>query len=482
MGILSGIFLSSDGLASANDCPDCPGASSAVTAPDSQILNGNPLTLNQYKIDPRERLDQKKKLQENRKDAAEKMKKSFVNKGKTSGTSGIMALMPGPGSVPDYFGVYPNYATSPLPVGNATVTFTGAGTGAAATATVAANGVVTGITLTNGGTGYTSAPAVIINGDGTGATAAAALTPSAVASIALTAGGSGYTSAPTITISDPTGTGATATATVTGPVTGIALTNGGSGYTAPTVAITGDGTPDNLTAAPLYAPMRVSLTWTDNSTDEINFSIQRATDAGFTTGLTTFTVAGSANGAIGGTFVYTDTTAVLGTQYYYRVMATNVVGAPNIGAYPTYVVNSVPSSTATAQLIIEAPVNLRATIISSTLVRLNWTDNSTNELSFAVYRSDNGSAFVQIGTVPRTPAQSLATGGLVSFDNTNAVASLVPGHTYSYYVIAVNGTIQSLPSNTTTVAFVVPAAPSGLTGTAVRISGNLFQDRVTLTG
>lgn len=70
----------------------------------------------------------------------------------------------------------------------------------------------------------------------------------------------------------------------------------------------------------------------------------------------------------------------------------------------------------------------------------------------------------------------------MSFDNTNAVASLVPGHTYSYYVIAVNGTIQSLPSNTATVAFVVPAAPSGLTGTAVRISGNLFQDRVTLTG
>ena len=46
----------------------------------------------------------------------------------------------------------------------------------------------------------------------------------------------------------------------------------------------------------------------------------------------------------------------------------------------------------------------------------------------------------------------------------------------------VNTTLgQSLPSNTATVVFTVPAAPSGLTGTAVRISGNNAQDNVTLT-
>ena len=38
----------------------------------------------------------------------------------------------------------------------------------------------------------------------------------------------------------------------------------------------------------------VNLTWTDNSIKEAGFTIQRATDANFTTGLTTFNVAAHA--------------------------------------------------------------------------------------------------------------------------------------------------------------------------------------------
>jgi hypothetical protein len=116
-------------------------------------------------------------------------------------------------------------------------------------------------------------------------------------------------------------------------------------------------------------------------------------------------------------------------------------------------------------------------------IRLTWIDASSNENFFAVRRSDNGGAFVQIGTVPRTSFQSLATGGMVTFNNFNTLAApLVAGHTYSYYVTAVSNTAgSSAPSNTVSARYAAPAAPSNLAGTAVRITGNLFQDRVTLT-
>jgi FtsP/CotA-like multicopper oxidase with cupredoxin domain len=86
----------------------------------------------------------------------------------------------------------------------------------------------------------------------------------------------------------------------------------------------------NATVANIGHP--VTLTWVDNSISETGFTIQRATNAGFTTGLTTFAV-----GPNIGTYI--DTTAVASTTYYYRVQANNVVGdttvypAPSIG-YP----------------------------------------------------------------------------------------------------------------------------------------------------
>jgi PKD repeat protein/FtsP/CotA-like multicopper oxidase with cupredoxin domain len=97
-----------------------------------------------------------------------------------------------PGGIPHYFGPYPNWANSPMPMGsisnitidnggrfytgNATVTITDAyftGSGATAVATISGD-TIFNITVTNGGTNYT-APVVIINGTGTGAAATAHL-------------------------------------------------------------------------------------------------------------------------------------------------------------------------------------------------------------------------------------------------------------------------------------------------------------------
>jgi hypothetical protein len=97
-----------------------------------------------------------------------------------------------PGGIPHYFGPYPNWANSPMPMGNissitidnpgrfytgnATVTITDAyftGSGATAEAHIIGD-VINHITVTNGGTNYT-APIVIIQGTGTDAAATAHL-------------------------------------------------------------------------------------------------------------------------------------------------------------------------------------------------------------------------------------------------------------------------------------------------------------------
>ena len=102
----------------------------------------------------------------------------------------------------------------------------------------------------------------------------------------------------------------------------------------------------------------VILTWKDNSASETGFTIQRATDAGFTTGLTTFTVGKNVT-------TYTDTTNLPNTNYYYRVRATEVVGdtatypSPAIG-FPTETVNS--AFTNTVKIAPGIPVALQAAI------------------------------------------------------------------------------------------------------------------------
>jgi FtsP/CotA-like multicopper oxidase with cupredoxin domain len=83
----------------------------------------------------------------------------------------------------------------------------------------------------------------------------------------------------------------------------------------------------------------VQLSWTNNSLNQTGVIVQRATNSTFTAGLATFSPTGATP------TTYTDTTAVGGQTYFYRVIATNTVGSINVGAYPTMTANSQPSNT-----------------------------------------------------------------------------------------------------------------------------------------
>ena len=208
------------------------------------------------------------------------------------------------------------------------------------------------------------------------------------------------------------------------------------------VAVAPDA-PSNLTAIRIGngANRRVELTWMDNSTNETGFIVQRATNAGFTAGLTAFSVGENAT-------AYTDRIGNTNQTFYYRVYASNVVGDtwdysdPNLNegaSFPTETANSAYSNTAMVGVgqPPAAPSNLRATAVAQTSVALAWNDNSDNEDGFLIQRATNN-GFSQ---------------GLTSFSaGANATAftdtTVAPDTRYYYRVRSFNGLGNSAFSNT----------------------------------
>jgi hypothetical protein len=74
----------------------------------------------------------------------------------------------------------------------------------------------------------------------------------------------------------------------------------------------------SLTQAASKGPVVVTWTYAPSG-DQKGFTIQRATNAAFTAGVTNYQVAGTV-------LTYSDTKIKVGVTYYYRVMATNPLG------------------------------------------------------------------------------------------------------------------------------------------------------------
>ena len=86
---------------------------------------------------------------------------------------------------------------------------------------------------------------------------------------------------------------------------------------------------------------------------------------------------------------YMDSTAVLGTNYRYRVVAFNAAGSTA----------SAPVGGPTETIPL-APTNAVATLQTGPQVSLTFRDNATNEAFFTIDRAVDGGTFVFIGTAP----------------------------------------------------------------------------------
>ena len=110
--------------------------------------------------------------------------------------------------------------------------------------------------------------------------------------------------------------------------------------------------PTGLTATANVSGTAVTLAWTNPSVNASGFTVERATDAGFTTGLT--------KTPLGLVTTFADNTVLPSTAYFYRVVANNTVGS-SVPGYPTLTADSQPSniaSVAPPSMVVVSPTSL----------------------------------------------------------------------------------------------------------------------------
>jgi len=188
---------------------------------------------------------------------------------------------------------------------------------------------------------------------------------------------------------------------------------------------------------------QITLAWTDNSTNETGFKVERAPASA---GPWTYIGATAATG-------YGDTGLAAGTTYFYRVQAYNTSGN---SAYS----NTTSATTQGGSLLPATPTGLISTAVSSSQINLTWADTSSNESGFKIERSTATAPWAQIGTTAANVA---------SFSSTGLAAST----TYSYRVRATSTAGDSGYSNTAS------AATSGGTSSATweKSFGSTSDDR-----
>ena len=186
----------------------------------------------------------------------------------------------------------------------------------------------------------------------------------------------------------------------------------------------------------------VVLAWADNSSDETGFKVQRKQGVG---GIYTQIATPNANVT---TFTDSDPALLDGTQYYYRVCATNSAGD---SAFSNEVNGITP---------LRIPTAFTATAVSSSQINLSWTDNSLAESGYRIERSPVDDLHFSEIYVTGPNATAYSDTGLS--ENTR----------YYYRVRAYNAiAISAYSSEKNAITFSnLPAPPSGLTITSITSS------------
>ena len=197
--------------------------------------------------------------------------------------------------------------------------------------------------------------------------------------------------------------------------------------------------PTNLATGTVTA-VSVVLTWDDNTNFEIGYRIERKKE-----GEMDFSLIGEVGEDV---TTFTSQGLTGSTSYEYRVAGKLGVQESDITDYS----NIVMVTTSAPVVPNGVPNGLTATVLSETEIRINWSDQSTNETGFTILRSDFIEGFYQeVGEVATD---------VTSFTETD----LQPGSKYFFKVRAFNdeGATDNSSSVSATTNVAAPEAPTGL--------------------
>ncbi len=201
----------------------------------------------------------------------------------------------------------------------------------------------------------------------------------------------------------------------------------------------GINAPTKLTAT--NTSLGVSLNWQDNSNNEGGFEIERKLQTAIAG--SSFTVLASVGA---GTTSYTDANVTAGTSYVYRV---RVISDTAVSAYSnetaitrefTTIINpdlQIKPKDPAFSLLPTTPSNLQAVSASTSEIRLNWVDQSSNEEGFYLERKQGNQDFARIAVISKDANQHIDTGLQEKID-------------YTYRICAFNDFGSSAYSNEST--------------------------------
>lgn len=229
------------------------------------------------------------------------------------------------------------------------------------------------------------------------------------------------------------------------PTTTIDTPEGGNSYPAPSAL---SGTALSTTS--------ISLRWTDNATDETGFILERSLDSS-SDFLEVVTI------PTADTTSYVDSGLQDGTLYYYRIKAYGSRGeSPYSNVYSISTLQSNLNAPA-------APTDLSLQVLSTSSIKLTWTDNSDDEDGFDVFRSIGILDQNNIELISFLPADS------TEFTDTN----LDPATQVIYWVASTKNDELSDPSNiisAVTFSASALAAPANLTASQGTVSEAIVLD------
>lgn len=209
---------------------------------------------------------------------------------------------------------------------------------------------------------------------------------------------------------------------------------------------------------------RLDISWTDNSSDETGFQVQRATDDLFTQNVVNLPTTAPGVTSISNTGLASN------TKYFYRVRALNPISPDDGSDFRPALPVGPPACNTTLIDVPAVPGSIDATALGNPArIEVKWVDGSDTETTFELeWSTDGGTNWGPLHNEPSTSTASL--GQEYTFIHMTGV-----GGFHTYRVRAVNssgaGAYRTLAVS---VDMNLPAAPSNLTAKA-ETSGMLLQ-------